>query len=221
MAWSHRNTQWYALLRSMRIRSHRAYHTCPTELRYGVIVATSKMRLRTAEHVHQTALVEPRCLAALLAVGCPRLRRRTLQAQHQFDQLLAAQGFGIRTTHNLHESAVSLSREGAVNYRVPSSKPRYCLNIGNGYSRRLLVVGATTLIRMARKKPIASLVGPVHLNANQRRSLRLRSPIKQRALMSRIEVYAASDPRLRPRCWVTLRAGWHKNYWVVMTNRSD
>lgn len=36
----------------------RAHHTCLTQPRYGVIAATCKMRLRTAEHVHQTALAD-------------------------------------------------------------------------------------------------------------------------------------------------------------------
>ncbi len=35
-----------------------ADHPCLTQPRYGVIAATCKMRLRTAEHVHQTALAD-------------------------------------------------------------------------------------------------------------------------------------------------------------------
>ena len=63
-----------------------------------------------------------RLLPPLLAVSRWRLRGgargfvRTLQPQHQFDQLLAAQPLKIDTTHPTKESAKPNPRKGVRNY---------------------------------------------------------------------------------------------------------
>lgn len=66
----------------------------------------------------------PRCLSALLAVSqwrprrCPRRLRRALQAQHQFDQLVAAQALEIGTIHSPFKSTILLNRKGVGDYSL-------------------------------------------------------------------------------------------------------
>jgi len=56
---------------------------------------------------------------------------------------------------------------------------------GDGYLRRLLVVGATASCAWRARMPLANLGWPSFSSANRRRSRRPRSPTKQRASLGR------------------------------------